>query len=81
MLNEYLLKEGTKRGFITTSEGSLIPAGPVSRSLYYTTDPYFNRFPRSREPLIYHVNSAELQQHLTTAIPLEFDGLQFRRKP
>ena len=39
-LNEYLLNEGTKRGFITTSEGSLIPAGPVSRSLYYTTDPY-----------------------------------------
>ena len=39
-LNEYLLKEGTKRGFITTSEGSLIPPGPVSRSLYYTTSPY-----------------------------------------
>lgn len=53
----------------------------LSADWYYTTDPYFNRFPRSREPLIYHVNSAELQQHLTTAIPLEFDGLQFRRKP
>lgn len=39
-LNEYLLKEGTKRGFITASEGSLIPPGPVSRSLYYTTSPY-----------------------------------------
>ena len=39
-LNEYLLTEGTKRGFITTSEGSLIPPGPVSRSLYYTTGPY-----------------------------------------
>ena len=39
-LNEYLLTEGTKRGFITTSEGSLIPPGPVSRSLYYTTSPY-----------------------------------------
>ena len=39
-LNEYLLREGTKRGYITTSEGSLIPPGPVSRSLYYTTEPY-----------------------------------------
>ena len=39
-LNEYLLREGTKRGFITTSEGSLIPPGPISRSLYYSTEPY-----------------------------------------
>ena len=33
-LNEYLLAEGTKRGYITTSEGSLIPPGPISRSLF-----------------------------------------------
>ena len=39
-LNEYLLTEGIKKGFISTSDGSLIPPGPVSRSLYYTTEPY-----------------------------------------
>ena len=39
-LNEYLLSEGVKRGFVTTSEGSLIPPGPISRSLYYSTEPY-----------------------------------------
>ena len=39
-LNQYLLNEGTKRGYITTSEGSLIPPGPVSRALFYTTEPY-----------------------------------------
>ena len=39
-LNEYLLSEGVKRGFITTSEGSLIPPGPISRALYYSTEPY-----------------------------------------
>ena len=39
-LNRYLLDEGTKRGFITTSEGSLIPPGPISRALYYSTEPY-----------------------------------------
>ena len=39
-LNEYLLKEGIKRGFISTSQGSLIPPGPISRSLFYTTEPY-----------------------------------------
>lgn len=52
----------------------------LSANWYYTTDPYFNRFPRCREPRIYHVDSTELQQHLTHAIPLEFDGRQFRRK-
>ena len=39
-LNTYLLEEGMKRGYITTSEGSLIPPGPISRSLYYSTEPY-----------------------------------------
>ena len=39
-LNTYLLEEGVKRGYITTSEGSLIPPGPISRSLYYSTEPY-----------------------------------------
>ena len=39
-LNTYLLEEGVKRGYITTSEGSLIPPGPISRSLFYSTEPY-----------------------------------------
>ena len=39
-LNTYLLEEGVKRGYITTSDGSLIPPGPISRSLFYSTEPY-----------------------------------------
>lgn len=39
-LNTCLLHEGVKRGFVTTSEGCLVPPGPISRSLFYGTDPY-----------------------------------------
>ena len=39
-LNRYLLEEGTKKGLISTSDGSLIPPGTISRSLFYSTDPY-----------------------------------------
>ena len=39
-LNRYLLEEGIRKGYILTSEGSLIPPGTVSRSLYFTTEPY-----------------------------------------
>ena len=39
-LNTYLLEEGIKRGYIFTSDGSLIPPGTVSRSLFYSTEPY-----------------------------------------
>ena len=39
-LNSYLLEEGIKRGYITTSDGSLIPPGPLSKSLFYSTEPY-----------------------------------------
>ena len=38
--NRYLLEEGVRRGFVSTSDGSLIPPGTVSRSLFYSTDPY-----------------------------------------
>lgn len=39
-LNTYLLSEGVKKGFITASEGSLIPAGPLNKALYNSTEPY-----------------------------------------
>ncbi|MCQ2052813.1 MAG: DHH family phosphoesterase [archaeon] len=39
-LNLYLLNEGMKRNFITQCEGSLIPPGQISKSLFYSTEPY-----------------------------------------
>ncbi|MFA5486492.1 MAG: DHH family phosphoesterase [Candidatus Methanomethylophilaceae archaeon] len=39
-LNALLLNGAVKRGLIRTSPGSLIPPGPLSRSLYLSTDPY-----------------------------------------
>lgn len=39
---------------------------------YCSTDPFFNRFPRSRTPKIYRVAAEELQKHLTTATPMEW---------
>lgn len=38
--NTYLLNEGKKRGFVTESEGSMVPPGPLHSSLYKSTEPY-----------------------------------------
>ncbi len=53
----------------------------LSTSWYYTTDPFFNRYPRCREARIYTIDSAELHLHLKEAIPLQFDGKKFTRLP
>ena len=45
---------------------------------YLTTDPFFNRFPRSTTPKIYVVESAELEQHLAHARKLVRVGRQVR---
>lgn len=39
-LNTYLLDEGTKRGFIEVTDGSLIPIGELTAELFTSTDPY-----------------------------------------
>ncbi len=39
-LNEYLITKGVEKEFIQIVEGSLIPSGPLVRSLYLSTDPY-----------------------------------------
>jgi RecJ-like exonuclease len=39
-INEYLFTEGEKRGYITRTEGSLIPPGPLMSSLFLSADPY-----------------------------------------
>ena len=39
-INEYLLAEGRKRGYVTCAEGSLIPRGELMSALYRTTEPY-----------------------------------------
>lgn len=41
---------------------------------YVTTDPYFNRFPRSRTLKIYKANPQELTTHLAGALRLRNDG-------
>ena len=39
-LNSALIGEAEKRGYITRLDGSLVPPGPLSNSLFVTTDPY-----------------------------------------
>lgn len=39
-LNEYLFAEGSRRGFVSRSQGSLVPAGNLMTRLYLDTDPY-----------------------------------------
>jgi len=39
-LNVYLFEEGNKRGYITKTDGSLIPSGQLMSSLFLTTEPY-----------------------------------------
>ena len=51
-----------------------------STSWYYTTDPFFNRFPHSRKPVIYRADPLEIQHHINTAIQLEYDGHVMRKK-
>jgi RecJ-like exonuclease len=48
-LNTYLLDEGVKKGFITVTEGSLVPPGPMSKSMYLTTDPYIRGITGNQE--------------------------------
>ena len=43
-----------------------------STAWYTSTDPWFNRFPRSRTPKLYPVDPAELQPHLESAEPLKW---------
>lgn len=39
-LNEYLLREGIRRGFVEERKGSLVPPGFLNSELLLTTDPY-----------------------------------------
>lgn len=39
---------------------------------YVTSDPFFNRFPRSITPKIYKITKEELSEHLTGASPIRF---------
>lgn len=48
-LNEYLLQEGVKRGFIDEMPGSLIPAGDLMTELFLVTDPYIRGVSGSTE--------------------------------
>ena len=39
-LNIPVLEEASRRGFVRKTAGSLIPAGPLAKSLYLSTDPF-----------------------------------------
>ncbi len=39
-LNEYLMNGAIEKGFVKAVSGSLVPLGPLSKSLYLSTDPY-----------------------------------------
>ncbi|MDR2866030.1 MAG: DHH family phosphoesterase [Methanomassiliicoccaceae archaeon] len=39
-INEYLFREGSKRGYISETGGGLIPPGPLMSSLFISSDPY-----------------------------------------
>lgn len=41
---------------------------------FYTTSPYFGRYPTCLKPKIYVVEKEELQKHLQGAVPLKNDG-------
>lgn len=41
-INNFILKESVKRGFVEEIDGSLIPSGPLLKELYLTTDPYIS---------------------------------------
>lgn len=45
-----------------------------SMTWYGSTDPFFNRYPRSIKPRIYKITRAELDGHLKDAVPLKCDG-------
>jgi hypothetical protein len=46
----------------------------VSHSWYLSTDPFFNRFPRSCTAKVYHITKEELDRHLKDAKPLVRKG-------
>lgn len=48
-LNTYLLEGAVKKGFVKVSRGSLIPPGPLSKSIYLSTDPYIRGVSGSTE--------------------------------
>ncbi len=57
-LNEYLLAEGTKRGYIERIPGSLIPSGNLMTQLYLDTDPYIRGVSGSVEGVARILNDA-----------------------
>jgi len=48
-INSYILSNAAEIGYITASEGSVIPSGPLSRELLLTTDPYISGISGSPE--------------------------------
>lgn len=44
---------------------------------YWSIDPFFNRYPRSKTPKIYKITKEELDAHLPSAQPMRCDGHTF----
>lgn len=47
---------------------------------FYTTNPFFNRYPNSLSAKLYKISAQELEENLVKAVPLECDGKRMTRK-
>lgn len=68
-INSFILKNAADMGHITATEGSMIPAGPLSRELYLTTDPYISGVSGSPE------GAAKLMKECGLSEDRSFSGL------
>lgn len=63
--NSYLLEEGLKRGFVTVSQGSMLPPGVISESLYISVDPYICGVTGNREGVKKLLSDARISEDKT----------------
>lgn len=47
-------------------------------SWYWSMDPFFNKFPRSRTPKVYKISRQEIEEHLSEARKMVCDGRSLR---
>jgi RecJ-like exonuclease len=66
-INRYLFDEGTKRGYITKEDGSLIPSGELMRSLYHNTEPYVRGVSGNADGVAALLDSAKIDATKTSS--------------
>jgi len=66
-VNEYLFREGNKRGFVTVTEGSLIPSGHLNSSLFLSVEPYISGISGNEEGVRALLNDAGIDASRSSA--------------